>query len=103
MGKYIALEGAKVAVINTEAVFEVGTAYAEPYQKTIDVMKALDNLTAIDIVRCKDCKQCKPLSRTYLQVVGKNFIDKKRCDKFGLVVSDDDYCSFAESKGSDNE
>ena len=50
------------------------------------------------IVRCKDCKQCKPLPPAYRRVLGENFIGKKRCDKFGLVVSGDDYCSFAERK-----
>lgn len=54
MGKYIALNSAITAVMNTEVVLAVGTA--EPYQKTVEVMEALDNLTTIDIVRCKDCK-----------------------------------------------
>ena len=89
MSKYIPLEGAKVSVMNTKAVWAVGTA--EPYQKTIDVMKALDNLTTIDIVRCKDCKHWDKYKA----------IDVGCCLRIDYDTSTNDYCSYGERK--DNE
>ena len=63
------------------------------------IKHCLENIIPkLEIVYCKDCEQCRPLTPASRSALGPNFIGKKNCDKFNIIVSGDDYCSFGKRK-----
>ena len=80
---------------------------ADTYGAIEDVIYAedVDNAPTIDavpVVRCKDCKQHRPLTATVVVRNGER-VRYCSCDKFGRSVLDDDFCSYGERKdGADN-
>ena len=46
----------------------------------------------VEVVRCKDCKEC------FTRANGTNY-----CRRTGRYASADDFCSYGERRGNDNE
>ena len=90
MTDYIKREDAIEAVMNTECVFaEDGTTY----QKTIDVVRGLNNIDradAVEVVRCKECKY----KRDSLGNCG-------RIPWREVHLGEDGFCSCGERKDND--
>ena len=52
-----------------------------------------------ELVRCKDCRhwKCNPNTNEY------GVCNKVSCDEFEIVMHSDDFCSYGECKGGEDE
>lgn len=77
-----------------QKVAPVSWAYAEEdFAQRIDDAPTID---AVPVVRCKDCRHCKPVVNENCEVVGC------WCDEFEIVdVAENHFCSRGERKDGD--
>lgn len=69
------------------------------YEDTDDLMEKAPTVDAVEVVRCKECKQlmlwCKPTDK----VIGECFIRKMNSeDEQFCMVGADDFCSYGDRK-----
>ena len=85
-------------ISRADAIDAVSYETMECYQARKDI-RALPSAEAVQVVRCGQCEhwKCNPNTNEY------GVCNKVSCDEFEIVMHSDDFCSYGECKGGEDE
>ena len=94
MSRYIDADNLHNAKFQNTDGYGENVAYRLGWNEAIEAIEE-NEPTAIDIVRCKECRYCKRKRGTFK---GEPIIFY-RCEEHNRDVENDDYCSYGEREG----
>lgn len=79
---------------NSEGIFNPDYKYPEGFLNPDDVLASIENATVLKIIRCKDCKYSRKSKKARWCDMHSTIFEK-------LYVADNDFCSFGNFNGED--